>query len=179
MLSLQLGPRQPLVRDMPGSVWGSLRGVQGSQMTRPTGLGSGETHSCLGSCLGWRSHRMLHEHGGKLMLGQLPCLWANWQEQQPLLLEEEKRSEQGPNQGNEAQTACSQTFHTALFWKRLLLGHPTTEAAAWTSGNTAHGQGQGQPAAMARGEAAPGCREARPGQTPRRVVLRSFSKQTA
>ena len=179
MSSLQLGPRQPLVRDVPGSVWGPLGEVPGSQMTGLTGLGSGETRSCLWSCLGLRSHGALHEHGGKLRLGQLPCLWANWQEQQPLLLEEEKRSERGPNQGNEAQTARSQTFHTALFWKRLLLGHPTMEAAAWTPGHQAHGQGQGQPAVMARGEAAPGRGEARPGQTPRCTVLGSFSKQTA
>lgn len=88
---------------------------------------------------------------------------------QPLLPEEEKRSKRGPNQGNEAQTTGSQTFHTVLFWKRLLLGQPTTEAAGWTPGKAARGQGQGQPAVMAKGEAAPGHGEARPGQTPRCV----------
>lgn len=97
VLSLQLGVRQPLVRDLPGSVWGPPHGLPGSQMT---GLGSGETHSCLGSCVGWWSHGTLHENGGKLRLGQLLCLWTNRQEQQPLLPEEKKRSERGPNQGN-------------------------------------------------------------------------------
>lgn len=48
MLFLQLGPRQPLVPDIPGSIWGPLNEVPGLQM-RLIGLRSGGTHSCLRS----------------------------------------------------------------------------------------------------------------------------------
>lgn len=117
---------------MPGSVWVPLGEVPGLQMIGLTGLGSEETHSCLRSC--WAGVTMGHfmSTGGRyLVCGQTG----------KSSLRSKKRSKQGPNQGNEGQTAGSQTFHTALFWKSLLLGYPTTKAAAWTPGNMACGQG--------------------------------------
>lgn len=87
--------------------------------------------------------------GGKLRLGQLPSLWANWQEQQLLLLEEEKRSERGPNQGNEAQTAHSQTFHSLVLETSPAgsshhggCGLDTRQRGSWPRPASSDGQGR-------------------------------------